>query len=58
MSVNLVVEKRLGKAGIMVASCLITKCILLVFFGMWFVIVLWVQLFVSLYLIFDLWQGR
>ena len=31
---NLVVVKRLGKAGIMFASCLVEKCVFVLFLGM------------------------
>jgi hypothetical protein len=55
---NLVVIKMLGKAGIMFASCLVERCVFVLSLGIWFVIVLGNQLFVSWYLFSILWRGR
>ena len=55
---NLVVVNRLGKAGILFDICLVEKCVFVLSLGVWFVIVLGVQLFVIWYLFLVLWRGR
>ena len=55
---NLVLVKRLGKAGIMFSDWLGEKCICALSLSLLFVIVLGFQLFIKRILLFVLWQGR
>ena len=58
MSVNIVVVKMLGKAGVVFTRCLVEKCVVLLSSGMWFVILLSFQLYTKWYLVLALWRGR
>ena len=56
--VYLVVENRLGIAGMVFSICMGEKCGFILFVGIWLVIELGFQLFTKWYLLLFVWRGR
>ena len=58
MIVYLIVENRLGIAGMVFSICMGEKCDFILFIGIWFVIELGFRLFTKWYLLLFVWRGR